>query len=64
MICGIHKGHMVPTYKPAATFAFMKAWLRDEDYPAFDANCTSPSLHDDSGTGTLVVKDKESIRMS
>lgn len=35
-------GHMVPTYKPEASFAFLKAWLRDEDYPTFDANCTDP----------------------
>lgn len=35
-------GHMVPTYKPAASFAFLRAWLADEDYPAFDANCTAP----------------------
>ena len=35
-------GHMVPTYKPEATFAFLKAWILDEDYPAFDANCTHP----------------------
>jgi carboxypeptidase C (cathepsin A) len=37
-------GHMVPTYKPEASFAFLGAWLRDEDYPRFDANCTSPPL--------------------
>lgn len=36
-------GHMVPTYKPAASFAFLKAWLRDEKYPTFDKNCTKPS---------------------
>eukprot|EP00537_Pseudo-nitzschia_pungens_P010310 CAMPEP_0172389194 /NCGR_PEP_ID=MMETSP1061-20121228/6161_1 /TAXON_ID=37318 /ORGANISM="Pseudo-nitzschia pungens, Strain cf. pungens" /LENGTH=636 /DNA_ID=CAMNT_0013119301 /DNA_START=333 /DNA_END=2243 /DNA_ORIENTATION=+ len=35
-------GHMVPTYKPEATFAFLEAWLKDEDYPAFDKNCTQP----------------------
>lgn len=35
-------GHMVPTYKPEASFAFLKAWLNDEDYPVFDANCTQP----------------------
>lgn len=35
-------GHMVPTYKPAASFVFLKAWLRDEDYPAFDSNCARP----------------------
>ena len=35
-------GHMVPTYKPEASFAFLKAWLSDEEYPPFDANCTQP----------------------
>ncbi len=36
-------GHMVPTYKPEASFAFLKAWLVDDgDYPVFDANCTQP----------------------
>ena len=35
-------GHMVPTYKPAATFAFLKAWIEGKDYPIFDANCTAP----------------------
>jgi len=36
-------GHMVPTYKPAATFAFMKTWINNkDDYPEFDATCTSP----------------------
>ena len=33
-------GHMVPTYKPAATFTFLQAWIQGDDYPAFDANCT------------------------
>ena len=38
-------GHMVPTYKPEASFAFLQAWLADDsvDYPAFDANCTQPA---------------------
>ena len=35
-------GHMVPTYKPAATFAFLKAWLENTDYPAFDPTCWGP----------------------
>jgi len=26
-------GHMVPEYKPAAAFAFLKAWLSNADYP-------------------------------
>lgn len=43
-------GHMVPTYKPAASFAFMRAWIRNEEYPMFDRNCTQPSLRE-STTG-------------
>lgn len=35
-------GHMVPTYKPDATFAFMKAWIEGDDYPAFDRDCEGP----------------------
>ena len=35
-------GHMVPTYKPVATFAFMKAWIQGSEYPSYDANCTKP----------------------
>ena len=36
-------GHMVPTYKPEATFTFLKSWLDDEDYPTYNPNCTLPS---------------------
>ena len=36
-------GHMVPTYKAAATFEFLQSWLLDRDYPRYDANCTAPS---------------------
>ena len=44
-------GHMVPTYKSAATFTFLQAWLTDSDYPPYHANCTRPpSQHG----GTLV----------
>ena len=35
-------GHMVPQYKPVAAAAFMRAWLRNEPYPSFNASCTSP----------------------
>jgi len=35
-------GHMVPTYKPDATFAFLKAWIQNEEYPHFDKDCTTP----------------------
>jgi carboxypeptidase C (cathepsin A) len=37
-------GHMVPTYKPAASYVFLKAWLNDDEYPTFDVNCTKPNL--------------------
>jgi serine carboxypeptidase-like clade 1 len=54
-------GHMVPTYKPAASFAFLKAWLQDEEYPIFDKNCTQPPLSlsssygNDESTGTTMT---------
>ena len=35
-------GHMVPTYKSEATFAFLKAWINGEDYPKFDKECQRP----------------------
>ena len=35
-------GHMVPTYKPEASFTFLKSWLDGEDYPSYNSNCTSP----------------------
>ena len=37
-------GHMVPTYKPEATFCFLKAWLEATDYPIFDKTCVAPTL--------------------
>ena len=37
-------GHMVPTYKPIASFAFMKAWIQNDEYPLFDGNCTRPPV--------------------
>lgn len=36
-------GHMVPTNKPDATFAFMKAWISDQEYLSFNASCTGPA---------------------
>jgi serine carboxypeptidase-like clade 1 len=39
-------GHMVPTYKPAATFTFLQAWIQGEEYPTFDPNCTQPAMRD------------------
>jgi serine carboxypeptidase-like clade 1 len=35
-------GHMVPAYKPKATFTFLKAWLEGKDYPVYDAKCEFP----------------------
>uniref|UniRef100_A0A7S1D1P9 Carboxypeptidase n=1 Tax=Cyclophora tenuis TaxID=216820 RepID=A0A7S1D1P9_CYCTE len=35
-------GHMVPTYKPEATFAFLKAWIDGTDYPPYVASCNAP----------------------
>lgn len=37
-------GHMVPSYKPAATFTFLKAWLEETDYPEYDETCEIPSF--------------------
>lgn len=36
-------GHMVPTYKPEATFAFFQAWILGDDYLPYDSNCTQPT---------------------
>jgi carboxypeptidase C (cathepsin A) len=35
-------GHMVPGYKPKATFTFLKAWLEGMDYPVYDEKCEFP----------------------
>jgi serine carboxypeptidase-like clade 1 len=32
-------GHLVPTYKPDAAFAFMKHWIDGKEYPRFDKSC-------------------------
>ena len=45
-------GHMVPTYKPEATFTFLKSWLDGEDYPPYDPNCTSPDYVASATTAT------------
>lgn len=39
-------GHMVPTYKAAATFTFMKAWIENKEYPVLEPHCQSPSRLD------------------
>jgi carboxypeptidase C (cathepsin A) len=36
-------GHMVPTYKPDSAFAMIKAWIKNEEYPRFQKDCTGPS---------------------
>ena len=41
-------GHMVPTYKPAASFTFLQSWLAGTDYPEFVANCTRPKTHNEA----------------
>ena len=35
-------GHMVPTYKPEAAFAFLKSWIGGVAYPEYDPNCEKP----------------------
>jgi serine carboxypeptidase-like clade 1 len=35
-------GHMVPEYKPLAAISFLSTWLEGEEYPRFNASCTSP----------------------
>jgi carboxypeptidase C (cathepsin A) len=47
-------GHMVPTYAPEASFAFMKSWIMNEDYPTFNPNCTQPTAASES---TRVARD-------
>uniref|UniRef100_A0A7S3PEG2 Carboxypeptidase n=1 Tax=Amphora coffeiformis TaxID=265554 RepID=A0A7S3PEG2_9STRA len=49
-------GHMVPTYKTAGTFTFLKSWLTGADYPPYVANCTLPpasvtDFHNDLADG-------------
>jgi len=55
-------GHMVPTYKPQATFAFIEAWIQDEEYPLYDPECISPNLSTRIELkDTTGVKNSESI---
>lgn len=35
-------GHMVPTNKPEAAFQFFKAWIQNEPYPDYVADCDKP----------------------
>ena len=35
-------GHMVPEFKPAAAYEFLRAWLKGEDYRPYVAACKQP----------------------
>ena len=35
-------GHMVPQFKPAAAFEFLRSWLKDEEYKPYVKACTKP----------------------
>mmetsp|Transcript_2531 Transcript_2531/g.4872 ORF Transcript_2531/g.4872 Transcript_2531/m.4872 type:complete len:116 (-) Transcript_2531:477-824(-) len=37
-------GHMVPEFKPAQAFEFLRAWLADEDYKPYVKGCKQPNL--------------------
>jgi hypothetical protein len=43
-------GHMVPTYKAEATFAFLQAWIENRDYPRYNPTCTKPTTFSSSRT--------------
>jgi len=53
-------GHMVPTYKPAATFAFIQAWITEKDYPTFDEKCTAPTAGLVIHQNAEILRDNES----
>jgi len=36
-------GHMVPQFKPAPAYEFLRAWLKDEDYKPYVKTCKKPS---------------------
>lgn len=55
-------GHMVPTYKPLATFTFIKAWMEGKEYPAYDPNCTNPDLP--MSAKKSLLSDSENIQSS
>lgn len=48
-------GHMVPTYKAEATFAFLKAWIEGQDYPRYDPSCTKPPQPKEDGSNFEVA---------
>ena len=35
-------GHMVPQFKPAQAFEFLRAWLKGEDWKRYNGSCTKP----------------------
>ena len=35
-------GHMVPQFKPAAAYEFLRAWLKGEDYKPYVGSCKKP----------------------
>ena len=35
-------GHMVPTYKPEATYSFFGSWITNGDYGLYDSDCSKP----------------------
>ena len=35
-------GHMVPQFKPAAAFEFLKVWLAGGEYKKYDKGCKAP----------------------
>ncbi|GMI59051.1 hypothetical protein ScalyP_jg3042 [Parmales sp. scaly parma] len=37
-------GHMVPTYKPEASFEFFGNWMNGVDYKRFNGDCVEPEL--------------------
>ncbi|GKY99422.1 hypothetical protein MPSEU_000896900 [Mayamaea pseudoterrestris] len=47
-------GHMVPTIKAAASFAFFGSWINNEQYPTFDKECQNPR---DQQQGPFLVKE-------
>jgi serine carboxypeptidase-like clade 1 len=40
-------GHLVPTYKPEASFVFIKSWIEGKEYPTYDKDCKAPSYEEE-----------------
>jgi len=49
-------GHMVPTEKPEASYAFLQAWINGDDYPTFDPKCTKPTSTEAVVTASEVLQ--------